>query len=131
MNDKNKLHSVVKTCSKITGVKQRDLHSPWEEQINSCAMEYGTTTTLPPGQVSGFFRKLSLNYSFPEIVWLITVQHETLSSTGSCVCHGSSCWSMINIILSYHSEAALSLYFRKATWLSHKVQVSPKPCNIS
>ncbi len=33
IKDKNRLHSIVKTCSKIIGVKQRDLGSLWESQV--------------------------------------------------------------------------------------------------
>ena len=33
LKDKNSLYSIVKTCSKIIGVKQRDLRSLWEDQL--------------------------------------------------------------------------------------------------
>ncbi|KAJ0032067.1 hypothetical protein NQD34_002148 [Periophthalmus magnuspinnatus] len=37
LKDRNKLQNIVKTCSKITGVKQRELHSLWEERVLSKA----------------------------------------------------------------------------------------------
>ena len=33
IKDKNSLYSIVKVCSKITGVKQRDLCSLWENPV--------------------------------------------------------------------------------------------------
>uniref|UniRef100_A0A1A8LS20 Reverse transcriptase domain-containing protein n=3 Tax=Nothobranchius TaxID=28779 RepID=A0A1A8LS20_9TELE len=37
MKDKKKLQSIVKTCSKIIGAKQRDLQSLWEERVRKKA----------------------------------------------------------------------------------------------
>lgn len=63
IKDRNSLSSIVNTCSKITGVRQRGLCSLWENQV---ATKAKIINIHPEHILSSEFRKLHTGYLLPQ-----------------------------------------------------------------